>query len=74
MKTISFLSGREVNRQAEKEVNSLKQTLKKEKNDFVMERTQNQTLKKDKNNFIRRFDMYLIYADMNRRFGKGKAT
>jgi len=74
MKNLSILIGREVSQQVEREVNTLKQTLKGDKKDFVMERSQKQSLKEDKKDFVRRFDMYLIYTDMNRRFGKGKGT
>ena len=74
MKNISFLIGGEVSQQVESEVDTLKQTLKKEKKDFALEHTPTQPLKKEKNDFVRRFDMYLIYTDMNRRFGKSKGT
>ena len=73
MKNISILNGREVSQQVEREVNTLKQTLKGDKKDFVMERSPKQTLK-GKKDYVQRFDMYLIYTDMNRRFGKGKGT
>jgi hypothetical protein len=74
MKNLSFLIGRDVNRQAENEVNTLKQTLKGEKKDLIEEHSPGQTFKKDKKDFVRRFDMYLIYTDMNQRFGKSKGT
>ena len=74
MKNISILNGGEASRQVESEVDTLKQILEKEKEDFAMEHTPMQPLKKEKKDFVRRFDMNLVYTDMNRRFGKTKGT
>jgi len=74
MKNISLLIGGEVGRQVKSEVDTLKQTLEKEKKDFATEHTPLQPLKKEKKDFVRRFEMYLIYTDMNRRYEKTKGT
>lgn len=72
MKNLPFLVGKAIDRQVEEEVNTLKQSLKNEKKDFIdLPRV---GIKRGKKEFVRRFDMYLIYTDMNQRFGKSKSS